>query len=473
MPEEHSSKKIIWIIVGIIIFLLVAFGVYYFITHKNGGTVGNPLFGGLVTGGTEAPGSAGGDVEKTPIPGSDDAISAAQEEPLFRQLSTIPIAGAVAIERGGKSYVRYVARENGHVFEVDPKTGASVELTNTTIPRIYEAYWVKGGNSVVLRYLTQDQLSRKDVIKTYFANLNLPTQNSDGTPTSGALGALKGQFLPDDLTAVSLSPDGTRLFYLLPVSDGVSGTIVTLSTMSAKEVLRNSFSEWLPQLLDNNMIILTTKPSANIPGFSYLYNPSDKTLTRLIRKKNALTTLGERRGSRIIYSENVVGNTTLGLYNKKGLNSEGGITIHEALIPLATLPEKCVWSKNTVHLYCGAFTSTPRAAIPDDWYQGVLSFTDSFWLINTDSTEITFLADPMKSVEKEFDVFMPFVGNDEQYFFFTNRKDNTLWEMRLGEQTAQVAATGVSELTPDELKDAQGSVPAAPAKKAATGILRK
>jgi hypothetical protein len=238
--------------------------------------------------------------------------------------------------------------------------------------------------------------------------------------------------------------------------------------MSAKEVLRNSFSEWLPQLLDDNTIILTTKPSTNVSGFSYLYNPANKTLARIIRQKNALTTLGERHGSRILYSENIVGNTILGIYDKNGMGSEEGVVQHEAPIPLATLPEKCVWSKNGVHLYCGAFTSTPRAPIPDNWYQGILSFSDSFWLIDTNRIEINFLADPKKSIQKEFDVFMPFVGNNENYFYFTNKKDNTLWEMRIVDHKAQETVATIPELTPEELKDAQGSVPAA-----TTGILRK
>jgi hypothetical protein len=479
MNEENSSKKIIWIILGIIVFLLIAFGVYYFIFRKSADTGTGPqsLFGGLVTSGIETSGSTGGDVEKTPVPGSNlSGGSGTEEEPLFRQLSTIPIAGAIAIERGGKSYVRYVARENGHVFEVDPKTGSSIELTNTLIPRIYEAYWVKGGNSVLLRYLTQDQLSRRDIIKTYLTHLDLPTENNSGAAVPGALGSLRGEFLPNDISAVSISPNGTHLFYLEPIAEGVSGKIITLATMATKEIFRNSFSEWLPQLLDNGNVILTTKPSTNVPGFSYLYNPANKTLTRIIREKNALTTLSERGGSRILYSENLTGNTMLGFYDKQGVSAEEGVVSHESPIPLATLPEKCVWSKNTTLLYCGAFTSTPRAQIPDDWYQGVLSFADSFWLIDTNTIEITFLADPKKSIQKEFDVFMPFIGNDEHYFFFTNKKDNTLWEMRLVNTVAQTAAEAMPGLTPDELRDAQGSVsvtPAAPVTKATTGILRK
>lgn len=479
MNEENSSKKIVWIILAIIILLLIAFGVYYFMFRKNTtGTGGlGAFFGGLVPSGAQTGSSTIDDVSKTPIPGSDLAGngSGGEEDPLFRQLSMIPIAGAVAVERDGNAYVRYVARENGHIFEVNAKTGESVEITNTTIPRIYEAVWANGGNSVVLRYLTQDPISRKDIIKTYFARLDLPTTNNVETAAQGVLGSLKGEFLPNDVSAVSISSNGTRLFYLLPIDEGVSGTIVTLSTMSAKEVLRNSYSEWLPQLLDNDTIILTTKPSTNVPGYSYLYSPATKTLTRIMRQKNALTTLGERHGEHVLYSSNIAGNTILGIYGVKGLDSEEGEVTYEAPIPLATLPEKCVWSKNAIHVYCGAFTSTPRAQIPDDWYQGVLSFSDSFWHVNAVETGITFLADPKEVIQKEFDVFMPFLGNDEKYFFFTNKKDNTLWRMRIVHEVAQEAVVAMPQLTPDEMKDAQGSVlpPATTPTKAQTGILRK
>lgn len=479
MNEENSSKKTVWIILAVIILLLIAFGLYYFMFRKNtAGSEGfGAFFGGLVQSGDQTSGGDSDTVPKTPEPGSplEDADSTDEGDPIFRQLSMIPIAGAIAIERDGISYTRYVARENGHVFEVNAKTGESVELTNTTIPRIYEANWTTGGNSVVLRYLAQDPISRKDIIKTYFARLDLPTTSSADTPVPGALGSLKGEFLPNDLSAISISPNGLRLFYLLPIDEGVSGTIVTLSTMSAREVFRNSFSEWLPQLLDNDTVVLTTKPSAKVPGFSYLYNPATKTLTRIMREKNALTTLGERHGDLVLYSANIGGNNILGIYGVKGLDSEEGVVTHEAPIPLATLPEKCVWSKNTVNLYCGAFTSTPRAQIPDDWYQGVLSFSDSFWHVNAVETEITFLADPKIVIQKEFDVFMPFLGNDERYFFFTNKKDNTLWRMRIIQEVQQENAATMPQLTPDEMKDAAGSVlaPTTTPIKAKTGILRK
>lgn len=456
--DQPQSKKILWIIIAIFVAILLA-ALYFFMvirTDTEGGS--RTFFGNLFGSGQEE------DTLRTGIVGTgsdgsegDGSGGAVTRTPLFRQLANIPVAGGVAIIKDGRPSVRYVARETGHVFEVNPADGATTELTNTTIPRVYEALWVNGGNSVVLRYLAQNPLTLKDSIKTYLAHLELPIATSS---SASMLGSLKGEFLPDNITALSISPNGKLLFYLLPVSDGVSGTTVTIATRAAKEVLRHSFSEWLPQILNDGNIVLTTKPSADVHGFAYLYTPTNKKLTRLVREKNALTTNTEARGVRMLYSQNIAGNTVLGLYDNAGFGSEEGVVNHEANVPLATLPEKCAWSNEGMRLYCGAFTSTPRAQIPDEWYQGVLSFNDTFWRVTSDTSEITFIADPTTQPEtngQAFDVFMPFIAVDEEYFYFVNKKDSTLWAMIIKGDEAEEGVE-MTPPTPEEAGDAAGSM---------------
>jgi hypothetical protein len=458
--EQPQSKKIIWIAILVIVLLLLG-ALYFFMTSQSGGGGGSRTFFGNLFGfgqqdaDTPRQGLEGTDT----VSGGEESDGVGQLSPLFRQLANIQVAGGVALVREGKPWVRYVARETGHVFDVDPSDGTTIELTNTTIPRVYEAVWVAGGNSVVLRYLTQDPISLRDIVKTYLAHLDLPIASASSS-APGTLGNLKGEFLPDNISAVSVSPDGKLLFYLLPVSDGVSGTTVTLKTMAAKEVLRQSFNEWLPQLMNDGTIVLTTKPSANVPGFAYVYTPAKKTLTRLIREKNGLTTNSEAQGTRVLYGLNISGNSALGLYDKVGFGSEEGVVNHDANVPLATLPEKCAWSTEGMRIYCGAFAASPRAQIPDEWYQGTLSFDDTFWRVKSDTSEITFLADPVKQPEtngQSFDVFSPFIAHGEEYFYFTNKKDGTLWAMVIKQDTP-IIEIPVTPPTPEEARDAAGSL---------------
>ena len=60
------------------------------------------------------------------------------------------------------------------------------------------------------------------------------------------------------------------------------------------------------------------------------------------------------------------------MYDAKGYAGDEGVIMHTISIPLATLPEKCAWGANHIRLFCGAFTATPNADIPDEWYQGTL-----------------------------------------------------------------------------------------------------
>lgn len=465
MEEQHSSKKTIIIVVVIVVILAALVGAFFYMKGNKTSGTGTTSFGALF-------GNSGVDTPRNPdgkitgggvIESGDEPTTTDTSDPLFRQLSTIQVAGATSIEKGGKTYVRYVARENGYIYDVDPKTGVATQITETVIPRVYEAYFALGGNTVILRYLKHDDLSRKDIIKTQIADLVLPLDAAGGS--LGTLSSFDPQ-MPDNIASVSISPSGARLFYLLPVNDGVSGTVVNIATKIGVEVFRNSFSEWIPQMLDTGNVILTTKASANVVGYSYLYNTSDKTLARIVREKKGLTTIATPTGGRMIYSENIIGKTILALYDKKGFaGDEAGVT-HTAPLQLATLPEKCAWSANSVRLYCGAFASTPRAQIPDDWYQGALAFSDTFWTINTDLSDLVFLADPKKEVDKTFDVFIPFIDKNEDHFFFVDKNDSTLWSMRLqkskyttSDELQLDATSTLPVLTPEEMRDAVGSLP--------------
>lgn len=467
--EEQGSTKKIYIIIGIIVVVIIAIAVGLFLVKGGSGTAtGTTSFGALFgNSGSDTPrGGKNSITGGTMLDGGTDSSGVAGTEPLFRQLSTIETAGATAVEKNGVTYVRYIARENGYVYDVNPINGQSILISNTTIPRIYEAFWAKNGSTVIVRYLKHDDLARKDIIKTQIANLILPVGGVGSSTTEVGSLSISDPQLPDNILSVSVSANGSILFYLLPVADGVSGTIVNISSKIATEVFRNSFSEWLPQILNNGNVILTSKASSNVAGYAYLYDANKKTLTRLLREKSGLTTLTTPDGGRMLYSENILNNTTLGLYSAKGFEQDEGDLTHTATLQLATLPEKCVWSKNYVRAYCGAFASTPRAKIPDDWYQGALPFSDTFWTMNTDLADLVFLADPKVETGKTFDVFMPFVDSGENHFYFIDKNDATLWSMRLEKSKfttideLPISTNAEPVFTPEEMKDAVGSIPA-------------
>ena len=96
-------------------------------------------------------------------------------------------------------------------------------VTNTTIPKIYEAIWGNNENSLLLRYLRDDG----ETIETFTSKV---IEGADGKE-----GSLLGTFLPSDIKSVAVSPKKDKIFYLNVVSGEAQGTV--MDTVLGKKVL--------------------------------------------------------------------------------------------------------------------------------------------------------------------------------------------------------------------------------------------
>ena len=98
-------------------------------------------------------------------------------------------------------------------------------------------------------------------------------------------------------------------------------------------------------------------------------------------------------------------------------------------LDIATLPEKCVWSKNSLTIYCAVPVSTELAlSFPDDWYQGLTHFQDALWKVDVISGNAT----PISSLDyKLIDVVDPMLDPSENFIFFKNNNDGTPWSYDL------------------------------------------
>ena len=99
---------------------------------------------------------------------------------------------------------------------------------------------------------------------------------------------------------------------------------------------------------------------------------------------------------------------------------------------LKTIADKCLWATNII-IYCGVPNTIPPAnsGYPDAWYQGVVSFSDSIWKIDVEilSTE---LVSSISQVSKEnVDAVNLSVDKNKNYLFFLNKRDSSLWSLRL------------------------------------------
>jgi hypothetical protein len=315
--------------------------------------------------------------------------------------------------------LRYVARATGNIYQTFADKINEQKFSSTTIPKVYEAYFGNNGEKVVMRYLKAYGIT----IDTFAGTLPKEILGGD----SMGINELKGSFLPENITDVSISPDFLKIFYLFTTNDTSVGITSDVTGEKKSQVFSSPFTEWLAQWPNTNMITLTTKPSSAIPGYMYALNPTKKPtrldgdINKILGGINGLTTLTSPDGKYVLYGDN---NLSLSVYNINTKNS--------ATLGVQTLPEKCVWGKLSDVVYCAVPKSTEDALYPDDWYQGEISFSDEIWQIDVVTNNTFALIDPVSVVGREdIDGIKLALDKDENYLFFVNKKDSFLWELEL------------------------------------------
>ena len=309
--------------------------------------------------------------------------------------------------------LRYVDRTTGNIYQTYADKIEERKFSGTIIPKVYEAYFGDKDESVVMRYLKEDDKT----IETFVGALAKEFLGADSDGSTD----VKGSFLPENITDMSMSPDGKRMFYLFNVGNGTTGITAEASGGQKNQVFDSPFTEWLSFWPSNKMITLTTKPSANVPGFMYAIDPDKKDFNRILGGINGLTTLTSPDGKLVLFGNN---NLSLNIYNI----ATGNIN----QVSVKTLPEKCVWGRASDKVYCAVPKSIDGASYPDDWYQGEVSFGDEIWRIDAINGNADILGDPSSMVGgEEVDGIKLSLDENEDYLFFVNKKDSYLWKLNL------------------------------------------
>jgi len=303
--------------------------------------------------------------------------------------------------------IKYIERSNGHIYQKYLDNDVEGKISNSTISTIYEAIFSGNTNSVIYRYLASD----RKTVSSYL----------------GTLGASVGEFLPENISDVAVSPDGSKFFYLAPSSGGVAGTIRSFGDIKKYQIFTSSFSEWVPQWANSQTIYLTTKASSSVLGYVYGLNTANGSFNKVFGGVSGLTTLGSPDGSMLLYSSSTRSTSSgqansgprLAIFNIKSRSNTN--------LELYGLPEKCVWTKDSSAIYCGIPNSVSQNE-PDSWYQGLTSFDDSFVKIDASSGAYFNINTYMG---ESIDATKLFLGNSERTLFFTNKKDSTLWSLEV------------------------------------------
>jgi len=408
------TRKTIVIIIGVV--LVIAVGVLCWFLFFNKITV-------PATTNTDAGLPFGQGWDNTPVGDSGTTNTSSntsvgldtQGKPVARlfQVSNEPVAGMVAFnKKSGETIVRFVDRATGHLYDVNPVTLEKIQITNNTFPKTVEALFKNNGSSVILRGLKDNS----DLIENISLILTAPKSTS-----TESLYAVKATNLLGNIGDMAIGPTNLIAYVLKD-----SGSIAVLAFDGSKNtnLFSSGFTDWKISWPNSNQITLVTKSSSAVDGFAYNLNASTGSLTKILGPMNALTLIQSSDGKRIAYSYNSNNKTTFSFENlvDKSTNE---------ILP-TTFADKCVWSKKSVGvLYCGTPNENIDSNEPDGWYQGIVSFSDQIWRFNTITATSELLSDPKKDTDLKIDMENLSLSPNEDYLFFMNKNDLTLWALKL------------------------------------------
>lgn len=295
--------------------------------------------------------------------------------------------------------IRYIKKSDGHIYGTYLTTKITSKISNSTIPKIHEGIFASNPNNIIYRLLGNDESTIKTI--------------------PGVLGSKGVGFLPDNIVDLSISPNGNNIFYMVPNSSGILGVVGSFSESKIAQIFSSPFTEWLTQWPTAQTIFITTKASYNIDGYMYSLNSSTGKMVKILSKVKGLTTLADPTGDKVLYNTTTQSGPKLGIYTiSKNSYTDTG---------LYGLPEKCTWSNENI--YCAIPNEINGFQYPDVWYQGQVSFNDTFYQIQSGTGVTRELAN--STLETPVDGVHLFLDDKDQTIYFINKKDSTLWSLSI------------------------------------------
>ncbi|MBU2109719.1 hypothetical protein KKB71_02060 [Patescibacteria group bacterium] len=401
------NRRILILTIVIIILLIAGGAIWYFSRNGNATNGDGGIFSSFFPFGGDR------DINGDTFPSGSPAPPGFVEGRNFIQLTPNAVSGAAPAtpampehSEGGQASttIRYIEKATGHIFEINPDGQSRERISNTTILKSFESFWSADAGSLVIRYLEDSG--------DYFNVRNF--SGSIATTTS-----LEGIFLANEIKAMAVSPIENNIFYIIPSKDTNIGITATFGNEKQKQVLETPFSEFIVNWPSSDIVSLLTKPSSSTEGFLYFLNIKTKSLDKILGDIKGLSALVSPDAKKILYSQNERGKTSTKILDIKEKSSSA--------LGLDTLAEKCIWSKKDKSVvFCGVPVLSLTVNNLDDWYQGLASFNDAVWMINLSTSETNILLE-----NSETDIINPFLTFDEDYLIFTNKKDSTLWSLKL------------------------------------------
>lgn len=392
----NLNRKILFLIIaGTALLVLIVFGVLWYININRPDetkTVRN-LFGILPQTGAPRSGGIIGGKQPTTNNRQPTTDGLKTEEAELVQIVKKSILGATLTADGAK--IMYYARSGGKLESVDFSGETQEQISPLTIVGMFDIVWQGAKRRSVVSYLEEANVKR-------FIN---------ETATTSVV------FLPEGIRSLGFSPDSRSLAYLLQKDETTQLIITTENGKKPFVAYETSIPDFSLLWIAPQKILLQSAPSNHAAGIIYLFDTATKTLEKIFSGIRGGMTTASPDGATLLTSFiGSDGRAVLSLVNQKGENAR--------LITPATMSEKCVFTKNAKTIYCAVSQDAPE--LPDAWLRGDTALEDRFIRIPLHT-----LAAETISNKTELDAINLFLSPDEQYLFFQNKNDLSLWRLKL------------------------------------------
>lgn len=404
------SKKILIISSIILLIFALALAGYYFLLQSNEKvSTGDNNFG---IGDLFPFGSGANQIDNTAS--STDFTYSPTDTPIesfekrLRLISKEPVAGSVFKEANDGLKIRYAEKATGHIYDSETGSNKKIRISNTTIPQIEEVYFAGNGDSFIARYLKNN-----DLIETFYGNLV-------GTSTEKII---DGKIFSENLVYVSVSPSQKSIFHIEKKEDSVFGLLQKVPSKDKVGIWSSRFTEFLPEMMSDRNILLTTKFGFSQNGFAYILDTNTSKLKPILQNILGLSTKPDLLEEKILfYTSRDDGSLQL-LDLKTSIISE---------VTPKTFPEKCAFSSSSKNiLYCGVSKNTVFNNSLGNWYLGLVSFSDNIWRYDLATGVSEKIIDLKNESGRDIDVIKPKVSKDGLFLIFESKTDGSLWSLNV------------------------------------------
>lgn len=237
---------------------------------------------------------------------------------------------------------------------------------------------------------------------------------------------ISGYFLPQNIMSINIDPEEDFVFFLQKISGATRGILRSLSTQSNETIFQSPFTQWTSIWNSNDSIELSTKPSYASAGYSYELTVPGGDFHKSFRERDGLTVLPDHTGERVLIHHVDNERPNIAIYERS--------TNQFLPLNLETFTDKCVWSNDDTFVYCAVPDALAYGnEYPDIWYQGLETYSDSLWRINTSTLQEELLSNIEVEFDEEIDVSKITVDPTNQYLYFIDKNTEFLWSYRIDE----------------------------------------